>query len=196
MCFRYAFLLPAAGKQRACRLWAATRLQHEEKREFHYETVYFSSSVPQGKRPGSRRCLRRRSAVQLRRKERRQLLRFCFRCGYQQVHRALFQPACDPELSDHRYRPGNGRGCKLRGHPGRVRQQGRNARGPGHQVGVGCRHPDLDLHPARGELGGQQRRSRCPRDRTGLCGCPAVCADPGLRFLQRGPGHRLHCRCE
>lgn len=34
-----------------------------------------------------------------------------------------------------------------------------------------------------------------PRDRTGFCGCPAVCADPGLRFLQRGPGHCLHCRC-
>ena len=53
MCFRYAFFASR------CRLWAATRLQHEEKREFHYETVYFSSSVPQGKRPGSRRCLRR-----------------------------------------------------------------------------------------------------------------------------------------
>ena len=153
MCFRYAFCFPLPGNSGPVGFGRQPDFNTKKRGNFIYETVYFSSSVSQGKRPGSRRCLRRRSAVQLRRQERRQLLRFCFRCRYQQVHRALFQPACDPELSDHRYRPGNGRGCKLRGHPGRVRQQGRDARGPGHQVGVGCRHPDLDLHPARGRTG-------------------------------------------
>ena len=176
---------------------AHTKTRNTKKEGFYHGSFDFSPPVPQSQRSGSRRRMCSRSADQLRRQFlcRQHRQRGFRHGGYLQVHHPVLQPARYPELPDHRHRPGNGRGCQLRGYAGRVRQQGRHARRSGHQLGLGCGHPDLDLPSAGGELGGQQRRSRGPRHRAGLCGRPEVCSDPGLRFLQRRSGHRLHRRC-
>ena len=112
------------------------------------EHFHLPPSVPEGQRPGSRRCLRSRPADWLRRLFLRQRFRrslFRFRL---QLHHPVRQPARYPELPDHRHRPRDGRGRKLRGYAGRVRQQGRHARRPGHQLGLGYQHPDLDVPSA------------------------------------------------
>ena len=158
MYFRCSFFIgcPRGSWRHLPRCWETagktTRTQNAKpkKRGNHHDSFDHPSSVPQGQRSGSRWHLCSWSAEQLRRQFFRWQLRG-FRYGFcrrQQLYHPVRQPAFHSELPDHRFRPGDAGRRQLRGHPGGVRQQGCDERGPGHQLGLGCGHPDLDVPPA------------------------------------------------